>query len=74
MSASINFLDQNFSANDVDIMVSELSVLFNSPSPTRKLKSYKKASISAQIFSAIKSNEQLLTDSQCNGYDYVGIN
>ena len=31
-----------------------------------KLKSYKKAPISAQILSAIKSNEQLLTDSQCN--------
>ena len=32
-----------------------------------KLKSYKKAPISAQILSAIKSNEQLLNDSQCNG-------
>ena len=31
-----------------------------------KLKSYKKA-ISAQSLSAIKSNEQLLNDSQCNG-------
>ena len=31
-----------------------------------KLKSYKKAPISAQILSAIKSNEQLLTDSHCN--------
>ena len=32
-----------------------------------KLKSYKKALISAQILSAIKSNEQLLNDIQCNG-------
>ena len=32
-----------------------------------KLKSYKKAPISAQILSAIKSNEQLLNNSQCNG-------
>ena len=32
-----------------------------------KIKSYKKAPISAQILSAIKSNEQLSTDSQCNG-------
>ena len=39
-----------------------------------KLKSYKKAPISARILPAIKSNEQLLTDCQCNGYDYVDIN
>ena len=32
-----------------------------------KLKSYKRPPISEQILSAIKSNEQLLTDSQCNG-------
>ena len=32
-----------------------------------KLKSNRKAPISEQILSAIKSNEQLLTDSQCNG-------
>ena len=32
-----------------------------------KLKSYEKAPISAQVLSAVKSNEQLLTDSQCNG-------
>ena len=38
------------------------------------LKSYKLAPISTQIFSAIKSNEQLLTDSQYNGKDYVDIN
>ena len=31
-----------------------------------KLKLYKGASISAQILSAIKSNEQLLTDSHCS--------
>ena len=30
-----------------------------------KLTSYKKAPISVQILSAIKSNEQLLTDTQC---------
>ena len=33
----------------------------------KKLKSYKMVPISAQILSAVKSNEQLLTDSQCNG-------
>ena len=32
-----------------------------------KLKSYKLAPVSTQIFSVIKSYEQLLTDSQCNG-------
>ena len=32
-----------------------------------KLKLFKKAPILAQILSAIKSNEQVLTDSQCNG-------
>ena len=31
-----------------------------------KLKSYKTTHISAQILFAIKFNEQLLTDSQCN--------
>ena len=39
-----------------------------------QLKLYKKAAISAQCFSMIKSYEQLLTDSQCNGQDYVDIN
>ena len=39
-----------------------------------KLKLYKLAPISTQILSVIKSNEQLLTDSQCNGKDYVDIN
>ena len=39
-----------------------------------KLKLYEEALISAQILSAIKSNEQLLTDSQCNWEDYVDIN
>ena len=32
-----------------------------------KLKLYKMAPISAQIMFAVKSNEQFLTDSQCNG-------
>ena len=32
-----------------------------------KLKLYKKAPTSTQIFSAIKSNQQLLTDIQYNG-------
>ena len=32
-----------------------------------KLKWNKKAATSAQILSAMKSNEQVLTDSQCNG-------
>ena len=27
-----------------------------------------------EIFSVIKSNEQVLTDSQCNDYDYLDIN
>ena len=26
------------------------------------------------MFSVIKSNEQLLTDNQCNGHNYVDIN
>ena len=39
-----------------------------------KLKLYQKAPISAQILSAIKSNKLLVTDYQCNGYDYVDIN
>ena len=39
-----------------------------------EIKLYKKAHVSAQTFSVIKSNEQLLTDSQCNGYDYLDIN
>ena len=39
-----------------------------------KLKLYKKAPISAQLLSAVKSKEPLLTDSQCNGLDYVDIN
>ena len=33
-----------------------------------------KASISTQIFSARKSNDQRLTGSQCKRYDYVDIN
>ena len=33
----------------------------------KQAKIVKKAPISAQILSAIKSNEQLLNDSQCNG-------
>ena len=32
-----------------------------------KLKSYRKAPVLEQVLSAIKSNENLLTDSQCNG-------
>ena len=32
-----------------------------------KLNLYKKCPITAQILSAIKHNEQVLTDSQCNG-------
>ena len=40
----------------------------------KKLKLYNEAPISAQILPAIKSNEQLLTDSQCNEWDYIDIN
>ena len=39
-----------------------------------KLKLYKKAPISTQVFSVMKPNEQLLTDSQCNGMNYVDNN
>ena len=50
----------------------------NSPNKTaRKNKTYNpyfKAPISTQIVSSkIKSDEQLLTDSRCIGYDYVDI-
>ena len=38
-----------------------------------KLKSYKKAPISTQIFAAMNSNEQILTGSQRKRLDYVGI-
>ena len=44
------------------------NIVQNSRNPrSEKQKLYKLAHISTQIFSVVKSDEQLLTDSQCNG-------